>query len=237
MPVHNALPFVERSVRYILEHLRDPLVLVDDCSQEETAVWLRKICDQHPGRLHYVRNNQQQLFTRTVNRGLRFVFRHWAVELPRYIAVVNSDCDFQPGWLGALKELMEDPTVGLAGYRDQPPEPAWPAPGSEQFEETAPPGFVTGHCILLRTELISQLGVFCETDLTGEHFPEFAPYHGLAHIGSDRLMSYTLHEAGYRTLYSNYDGVRHAAGRSWNHDLGWLHTFNLQLLWEPKDTI
>jgi len=233
IPVHNALPYLERTLNALGDpsitsmDVRAPIILVNDASDVETSEYMVKYARQTGCTV--LHNTTQQLFTRTVNRGLRKA-REWYN--PHVYTVINSDCDLKPGWLEAMLQIMiNESDMGFVGYRDSPPDP----PSAYAFDVVDSPGYVTGHLMMLRAAALEKVGVFCETDVSGIHYPEFAPYKGLAHIGSDRHMSNKLQAAGYRVAYCNYPGVEHEAGKSWNHNLGWLAAFNLQPMWEAND--
>src|SRR5947209_12709329 len=101
VPVHDALHHVQRALMSIVATCpAAPLAVVDDGSSAETHDWLRRfLLDERSPSKEYMRallrNERQQLFTRTVNRGIR-----WAYALRRvagappidFVAVVNSDC-------------------------------------------------------------------------------------------------------------------------------------------------
>lgn len=227
-PVHNALECVIKSFPELVKADPIHIAVINDCSQKPTSDWLLENVLATKIPVSYVFNTRQQLFTRTVNRGIRSV-THLN---PEFIGVVNTDCILKDGWLDALVEGMEDPSVGIVGYKD-----SVDSSSTKPFTEVTPPNYITGHCILLRTKMLEKVGVFLETDTTGIWLPELAPFKGLAHIGSDRMMSYNAHRFGWKTLYCNFGGCEHAAGQSWNHDLAWLSRFNLQPLWEANDTL
>lgn len=238
MPVHNALPYVQRSLQQLVPLLpKCPLIIVNDSSEKETADWLVQFHQEHALTTHLLHNSNQQLFTRTVNRGLR---KAYSLYKPQSIAVVNSDCDLKEGWLEAMQQILhEHQDIGLVGYRDGTPEGL-----EEPFEDVvAPTGYVTGHLILLRTQALLEVGVFCETELGGNRYPEYTHWHGTAHIGSDRDLSYRMRAGNWRTVYCNFPGVEHQGGQSWGsethvgHCLGWLASFNLIPMWEPNDSL
>lgn len=240
IPVHNAQEYIERTLQRleIQGEATNPLVVVDDCSGAETAAFLRDWEQRiragayeaaFPRKFALLRNERQQLFTRTVNRGLRYAYHQWH---PDFIAVVNSDCDLKPGWLRHLADgLSRDDSLGLIGYTDTPE-------GKKALvSKVKYPEYVTGHCLLLRVKMLEEIGILCETDMDGNRSPELAGLKGLAHIGSDRVLSWTANAAGWGTAYCNFAGLTHAAGKSWKHDLQWLANFDLQPLWEPTDTL
>lgn len=59
---------------------------------------------------------------------------------------------------------------------------------------------VAGHCMLLRMQMLEEVGVLCETDTTGIQFPEFAQLGGQAHYGSDRMLCWRANRAGWKVL-------------------------------------
>ena len=230
MPVHNALDYVKRSVEYLVTNYPEvPFVIVDDASAVETRDYLLSVEVRHP-QVEVLHHSRQQLFTRTVNHGLRYMFDQHS---PRFYFIINSDCDLKEGCLEQLALALDNDNVGLAGYTDSPQT------GEEFTTKVEFPNFVTGHCFGTTAEILTKVGLLCETDNGGGPcvFPELSPYHGLAHIGSDRLLSYQIQKYGKDTVYVNYPGVEHQAGKSWNHDLGWLHTFQLDPLWKPSNVL
>lgn len=229
MPVHGALDYVRRTCRSLCT-ISTSLIVVDDASDTETFQFLTEFARTRPNTT-LIRNNKQQLFTRTVNRGLRAARR----ANPDYVCVLNSDCELYTGWVQSLEALMDKyPDVGKVAYRDST-DTAY----ETEYEEVQHPGYLTGHCFMVRTRLLDELGVLVESDYGQQPcvFPELSTFKGLAHIGSDRELTYRIQGAGYKTVYSNFRGCAHEAGKSWGHDLGWLASFELELLWPPNDHI
>jgi cellulose synthase/poly-beta-1,6-N-acetylglucosamine synthase-like glycosyltransferase len=233
--VHNALDYVQRTLDQVYQTTPAwvPLITVDDASDEETHAYLDvfvKTMNYRMRRAALLKNEKQQLFTRTYNRGIRYAYRHYK---PEAILLLNSDVDLKRGWLDRLTlALSSDPKLGMVGYRDAPDPEA-----KDAITRVKMPAYPTGHCLLLRTAMLEEVGVLCETDLTGRDSPELAPYHGQAHIGSERVLSWRANAAGWGSAYCNFDGCRHEAGKSWRHDLGWLQSFDLQPLWEASDAL
>jgi len=219
VPVHNAPTFVA-NLKCHLMGMRYPVVWVDDASQAETTAL---IC----GEKHYLRNLRQQLFTRTSNRGIRYANRHFS---PEYILVLNTDCELRDGWLESLVSILDDdPQIGIVGYDNV----CNPLP--EAFNRIYEPHYVTGHCLALRTVMLRQIGVFCETDLQGFHLPHTAGLLGLAHVGSDHLLSLRAMESGWKIGFCARDLVGHAVSQSWPGGTHWLSQFRLVPLWTPDD--
>lgn len=241
VPVHNALDYTRRVLKQILETttIDIPLVIIDDCSEAETSDFLKEFVHSHLKKedswrsITLFRNERQQLFTRSANRGIRFLSKHLLSE--DAVAVVNSDCDLRRGWLDHMIRGMQTiPNLGMIGYRDQPDRVAWSHVG---YTEIGYPDYITGHCMLLRYEMLKQIGVLCETDTDGREDINLALYQGQAHIGSERILCWKAMTNGWKCMYSNFPGVFHQAGQSWGHDLNWLHRFELKPLWKPCDTL
>lgn len=233
MPVHNALAAVAATLRALDATCPEvPLVLVDDASGPETAAYLREYhveCQTHRD-CQLLVNARQQLFTRTVNRGLRVA---WASAQPATILVLNSDVALAAGWLAGLMAVWDKSprSVGMVGYPDVPD-------GKPPLvTRVRLPEYVTGHCMLLNTRMLAEIGVLTETDTTGRDSPELAGLLGQAHIGSDRLLSWRANMAGWETWTVNKPCIRHVAGQSWQHDLAWLACFELVPLWPAHDAL
>lgn len=240
IPVHNALPYLKNTVEALLNsNITDgqyPIIVVNDFSDIPTSSFIERLDLDYdfPRGIYTLYNSKQQLFTRTINKGIRFAADKHGLNSD-IVITMNSDCRLQPHWDTEIIELLEnDSFIGLAGYRDSTPPNIKEV---ELYENVVKPGYVTGHLCALRVSALEETGVYCESDTTGVHFPELAGLKGLAHIGSDRLLSYRMNECGYKTVYCNYPGVEHEAGKSWGHNLAWLASFNLEPLDEAKDTL
>jgi cellulose synthase/poly-beta-1,6-N-acetylglucosamine synthase-like glycosyltransferase len=235
VPVHGALEYVERTLDQIYQTTPAwiPLVVVDDASDAKTHDYLDihvKTMNFRMRKADLLTNEKQQWFTRSSNRAIRYAYRHYQ---PDAIALVNSDVDLRRGWLRALTEALQfDAKIGIVGYRDAP-DPK--AKGS--ITRLKMPSYATGHCLLMRTKMLEEVGILCETDITGRDSPELAPYHGQLHIGSERILGYRANASGWGSAYCNFDGVRHEAGKSWHHDLSALAAAVPEFLWEPSDTL
>lgn len=243
-PVHNALEYVKRSLAQIRTTLTDKisLVIVNDASDQETSRYIhliaKEICSDGLDAV-VLDNKRQQLFTRTVNRGVRFAVNQLGAEM---VAVVNTDCDLLPGWLEYLAKGFIDSNVAMVGYQDQPDQEAWK---KKTYTEVRLPSYVTGHCFGLRVSALREVGLLMETDLDGSYVlpglgrvsQDVAPYKGQAHIASERILCWRFIQAGKRCLYCHAPKVYHEAGKSWGHDLQWLSNFDLRPLWQPTDTL
>lgn len=240
-PVHNALTYVKRSLPQILATTPDhvALITVADACNDETNQYLYRVHLDHifstppkPRQTYFRKNTRQQLFTRTVNRGMRNAYHRWK---PDVMVIVNTDCDLRNGWFDALLKGMQIyPRLGMVGYRDQPDDAEWK---KRAYSEVRLPQYVTGHCMALRTQMLEEIGVLCETDIDGREDPNLANYLGQAHIGSERILCWKGMAAGWQAMNANSPFVFHEPGKSWGHDLGWLSHFKLDPLWPACDTL
>lgn len=234
VPVHNAADYAKATLEWIINnHPELYLIVVDDHSSVETHTTIKNVLEKHPIADNYqlIVLEKQQLFTRAVNTGIRAAHKKGNFD---YCFIVNSDCMLKEnGFEELLKPFINDKDMGLTGYTDSPQY------SDEEFTLVESPHFVTGHFMCIKFEVFKKVGVFCETDLGGPftNYPEFSSLKGLAHIGSDRYFSNLIRIYGYKTAYVNFPGVEHRAGQSWGHRLDWLSSFNLELLWEPYDTL
>lgn len=231
IPVHNALKCVD-SLLHTIDKVTPPtdIVLVDDASDSDTRKRLDIFSGYRPviSNTVLLHNQRQQLFTRTVNRGIRYAVQNWN---PDVVVVINTDCALQRGWYDHLLRMFECPYVGITGYRDDQ------EPREAKYTEVKIPNYVTGHCFALRVCMLREVGVLCETDIDGRQDKSLAPYKGQAHIGSERILCNKANIHGWKTLYCNGLYVQHEDGKSWGRDLRWLNQFILEPLWEPNDTL
>lgn len=98
IPVHNAAAQVRRCLEALARNTSAPadVLIVDDASSDgETVELLRRYAGLSGVRL--VRNDLNQGFTRSVNRGL--------AESDGDVVLLNSDTEVGPRWLQSLREL------------------------------------------------------------------------------------------------------------------------------------
>ena len=105
IPVHDELLVTLECLSSIAEHTAGDyeVVVVDDASSRATANCLAGLRG-----IRYLRNEDQQGFGRTCNRG---------VEAARgeIVVLLNSDTQVTRGWLEPLLARLADPTVGIVG--------------------------------------------------------------------------------------------------------------------------
>lgn len=216
IPVHNATECVIN----LIENLKNTeardydIIFVDDASELDTHKVLVEYASEFPN-VQILKNTKQQLFTRTLNRGIRA-----AQPNTEYFICINTDCELSPGWLNSLIAVMEfDKSCAICGYPDGVPE-------NKPLEKIGVPNYITGHCICIRRKALEELGVFCETD------------HQQAHIASERIWCWKALNNNWTSYYVHNPLCLHRKdGPSWGRDINWLWNFNYSQLWEGRDTL
>jgi GT2 family glycosyltransferase/tetratricopeptide (TPR) repeat protein len=111
IPVYNAIDELETclaSIRRWPSTSMGKIILVDDCSSEETAAWLAGYRDRH-GDVHLVRNAENLGFTRAVTAGVR-------ESCAPFMMFLNSDTQVTAHWLDDMLEaLRAGPQTALVG--------------------------------------------------------------------------------------------------------------------------
>lgn len=171
VPVHNGLTHVRDCLTSILEGsagVSFSLILVDDCSDDVTAAYLRELAREN-SRIILHRNKTNEGFVRSCNTGIR-------LGTAPYVVLVNSDVIVTPGWLSRMIRCAEsDPLIASVNpFTNQASNISIPmAPGANFFgmdvvlQERSPrnyPDVVTGvgFCMLLRRSALDQVGLFDE---------------------------------------------------------------------------
>jgi GT2 family glycosyltransferase len=103
IPSYNGIEFTERCVRSILEttprSLSVEVVVVDDCSTDDTHPRLQRLT-QTDDRITVLRNEQNQGFLATCNRGAR-------ESTGDIVLFLNNDTIALPGWLPPLLRVFK----------------------------------------------------------------------------------------------------------------------------------
>ncbi len=179
--VHDALADVQRCLESVVQHTTAPygLILVDDGSAAATRDYLAAFSAQHEAVL--LRNEQALGYTFAANQGLR----HTTAD---YVILLNSDTIVTPEWLDRLIACARSgPQIGLVGplsntaswqsipeIENQGDWAANPLPPGMSVEEMGrlvarfsarlypEMPLLNGFCLLLRRELIQEIGYFDE---------------------------------------------------------------------------
>jgi GT2 family glycosyltransferase len=199
------------------------LILVDDGSGPECAVFLREFAARDPATL-LIRHDEPRGYTRAANAGLRCATAD-------HIVLLNSDTIVTPGWLSGLRECLRSaPGIGIVGplsnaasYQSIPairsPSGDWslnPIPASWSADQIAALvrqisprqftrlPFLNGFCLMFDRQVIDTIGLFDE-----DAFP----------LGFGEENDYCLRarDAGFALAMADHVYVFHAKSRSFGN--------------------
>jgi len=215
IPVYNQLELTKACLASIRENtdLVDyEIIVVDDCSDEETRAYLAARED-----IRLVRNDQNVRFARACNQGA-------AAAKGRYLMFLNNDTLVHKGWLSALvSRIMSDASIGLVASRLLCPDGTIQHAGVVFKDEPAdrptyglhiyrgykgdyalantPKQYasITGACMLVAAALFEELGGL---DVS----------YGMYYEDNDLCMKIT--EAGYKVIYEPASVVTHLENQS-----------------------
>lgn len=178
--IHNALEDVKRCLTSVLRSTVPPyrLILVDDGSADETREYLERFAVGQPCVL--LRHETALGYTRAANAGLQ-------TSSAPYVLLLNSDTIVVPRWLDRLVSCAESaPRIGMVGplsntaswqsvpavfdpagdWAENPLPQGWDlnSYADEVARESAKiypfVGFLNGFCLLIKRELIQEIGLF-----------------------------------------------------------------------------
>lgn len=109
LPVYNQVRFSLACLGSIAAHpprVTFEVIVIDDASTDDTPRLLARVQG-----IRYVRNESNQGFLRSVNRGA-------GMARGRYLHLLNNDTQVEPGWLDALLSVfLDEPGTGIAGSK------------------------------------------------------------------------------------------------------------------------
>ncbi len=214
VPCFNQLEYTRQCLESVLRHTRPPyeVVLIDNGSEDGTAAYFEEVRSwQGPERVAVVRNSENRGFPAAANQGLKEA-------RGRYLVLLNNDTIVTPGWLDGLVawSLHQWPRVGLVGpvtNASRPPQEvptdyeategidAFAARRRQQFAGQAREvERLTGFCLLLRREVLEQVGGLDER-------------YGLGFFDDDDLCV-RAQQAGFRLLLAQDVFVHHFGSRT-----------------------
>jgi len=222
--VHNALADIQHCLESVLKCTSLPftLTLVDDGSDEDTRQYLVDFAKEHQCEL--LRNDQALGYTLAANQGLR-------QSSAEFVILLNSDTIVTPSWVDRMIACAQsDAKIGLVGplsngatYQsipeiivdgdwadnllpsnvsvDQMGE--WVANYSERLYPDMK--FLNGFCLMLRHQLIDEIGYFDE-----ENF-------GVGY-GEENDYCLRARKAGWQLALADDTYIFHAQSRSYKQD-------------------
>jgi GT2 family glycosyltransferase len=222
--VHNALD----DIRACLDSLaRNPttasrIILVDDGSDQATREFLEQTAQQQGMLL--IRNDQARGYTLAANQGMRAASADQVV-------LLNSDTIVSPGWLDALREVAAaDEQIGLVGplsntaswqsIPDVAEDGDWTVnqiPQDLSLDQYAcalrhlvpnshaQVGFLNGFCLLIKREVLDQLGLFDEATFARGY-------------GEENDFCLRATKQGWRLAVALHSYVFHAQSRSYSDE-------------------
>jgi GT2 family glycosyltransferase/glycosyltransferase involved in cell wall biosynthesis len=194
------------AITHCSSELAYEVVVIDDCSSDETPEMLRQIEG-----VVMLRNEQNLGFIGSCNRGA-------AAARGEYLVFLNNDTVVTPGWLDALAQTFQTmPGVGLAGAKLIYPDGRLQEAGSviwndgtgcnygKDDDEGHPHynfarevDYCSGACIMVPRCLFSELGGF-DT--------EFAPAYY-----EDTDLAFKIRHAGHKVIYQPRSRIIHYEG-------------------------
>ena len=166
---HNQAEYTRQCLESIAAHTPEPheIIVVDNNSTDDTRAYLKSL-----SQVHVIENETNLGFPAAVNQGIR-------ASKGRHILLLNNDVIVTPDWLGRLLNVLQrDPAIGLVGPvtncasgPQQVPVDYSDFAGLHDFArrciqkysgQTVPCQRLVGFCLLLRRDLINQIGLLDE---------------------------------------------------------------------------
>ena len=222
--VHNALDDVRTCLSSLVTYSAPKcnIIIVDDGSNDETRDYLRAFCEDQGASL--LRNEIAKGYTLAANQGMR-------ASSAGYIVLLNSDTIVTPGWLEKLVACAQsDNKIGLVGplsntasWQSIPKieeDGDWaknPLPEGLSILDTSAivakysnqvyprMSFLNGFCLLLRRELVEEIGFFDE-ETFGRGYGEENDY------------CLRARKAGWDLALADDTYVFHAQSKSYSHE-------------------
>jgi FkbM family methyltransferase len=166
---HNELPYTRQCLESLRNFTDEPyeLIVVDNGSTDETRAYLQTLPD-----VKLITNSDNRGFPAAANQGIQ-------AAAGRQVLLLNNDCLVTTGWLARLlRALYSDARVGLAGpcsnlvSGEQQIEVTygtleeldgfsweWARTHAHKIQDT---DRLVGFCLLIRRELIEQIGLLDE---------------------------------------------------------------------------
>ncbi|MDT3428000.1 GT2 family glycosyltransferase [Paenibacillus forsythiae] len=215
IPVYNQCQYTLNCISMVEKNSKNinyEIILVDDCSQDQTSEIIRKM------NIKYIRNEVNEGFIKSCNKGASYASGE-------YLIFLNNDTEVQPGWLEALlgtfkrfedagivgsKLIFGDGTLQEAGGIVWSDGSAWnygrgENPNDWKYNYVREVDYVTGACISIKKDLFKQCGGFSELYLPAYY--------------EDTDLCFEVRKRGYRIYYQPKSEVVHYEGVTSGVDL------------------
>lgn len=194
-------------------HFRFEVIVVDDCSPDETPNVVSKI----PG-LKYARSSENQGFILSCNKGAKLA-------CGKYLVFLNNDTEVLPNWLNELIETFSThPQTGYVGSKLLYPDGSLQEAGGiiwqngsvwnfgrdgdpmrPEFNYVRSVDFCSGASVAIPRNIFEELGGFDQ-----EYLPAYC---------EDVDLAFKIHSLGLKVLYQPFSEVIHLEGGTGGKDL------------------
>ncbi|PYK18942.1 MAG: hypothetical protein DME56_11830 [Verrucomicrobia bacterium] len=216
IPVFNQLRFTQACLASLQEHQgaeRFEVIVVDDCSTDETSESVRQI----PG-IVYLRNETNSGFIASCNRGAEKA-------RAQYLVFLNNDTLVRDGWLRVLLDTFsEDPKAGIVGSKLIYPDGRLQEAGGIIWQDAS--GWNYGkfddrqkpeYNYLREVDYCSAAALMISKSLF-ENVGGFDSRYAPAYY-EDTDLAFKVRQAGYKVLYQPLSEVVHYEGATGGTDL------------------
>lgn len=154
IPVWNKLELTQECLDSVIKNTTIPfrLIIIDNNSDKETEDYLKSLKDRDGLEVILIRNEQNLGFVKAVNQGIK-------VSSAEYVCLLNNDTLVREKWLREMINIAKNnPRVGVVN------------PGGEDAYSNVQElsgkwvevGFASGFCMLIKREVIENIGLFDE---------------------------------------------------------------------------